>query len=241
MTKKHKYIFSIIGVIIIALALFVYVGFNKINYTWRKGSSPQPSVSVTDDGGLAESFKCPDEYANDATSSDKYSVAINKWTDNFNNEHPDATIADWSKARYQLWVDNKCTSAIEIYNEAQAGKATKVSLDLECPFISTAFTGECLDNVLSRKEKQANDLVKSLVESTNLKIKEGYEYSVLLSSLDEYNKQWISYRNEKCDLIDSYIGGTAIVEESRKCFIHETDEYIQILKDLEAWVNGKSK
>ena len=122
-------------------------------------------------------------------------------------------------------------------------------LDEECPFISTAYTGDCLDKVLASKEKEVDSLVKSLVESTNSKIKEGpdfegvipYEYSLLLSSLDEYNKQWISYRNEKCDLINSYIGGTAIVEESRKCYIHETDEYIQILKDLEAWVNGKSK
>jgi hypothetical protein len=63
--------------------------------------------------------KCPDDY----TTSEEQMTAMNDWTNNFYDTNPSATLSDWSKARYQFWVDNKCTKAIERYNEAKSGKA----------------------------------------------------------------------------------------------------------------------
>ena len=53
---------------------------------------------------------------------------IDKWTNAFFDEHPDASLSDWSKARYQYWVDNNCTEAIERYNQAKEGKADPASM-----------------------------------------------------------------------------------------------------------------
>ena len=61
--------------------------------------------------------KCPDEYGTDATSSAQYLADFSKWTNFFYDAHPSATLTEWSAARYQFWVDNKCDAAIARYNE----------------------------------------------------------------------------------------------------------------------------
>jgi hypothetical protein len=67
--------------------------------------------------------KCPDAYGTDDAGSVEYLAATNKWTNNFFDAHPDATMSDWAQARYQFWVDNHCTAALEGYEQAKAGKA----------------------------------------------------------------------------------------------------------------------
>ena len=37
----------------------------------------------------------------------------------FFDAHPDATLLDWSMARYQFWVDNNCTAALQRYEEVK--------------------------------------------------------------------------------------------------------------------------
>lgn len=64
--------------------------------------------------------KCPDDYPDTDIGSKEYLADFDKWTNNFYDTHPGATLGDWNKARYQFWIDNKCTKAIERYNEAKA-------------------------------------------------------------------------------------------------------------------------
>jgi hypothetical protein len=59
----------------------------------------------------------------DDAGSAAYLASTNKWTNDFFDAHPDATMTDWSQARYQFWVDNHCTAALEGYEQAKAGKA----------------------------------------------------------------------------------------------------------------------
>ena len=63
--------------------------------------------------------KCPDDYA----TTEEQMAALNEWTNNYYDNHPGASLADWSGARLQYWKDNGCTKAIERYNEAKSGKA----------------------------------------------------------------------------------------------------------------------
>ncbi|MFA6076563.1 MAG: hypothetical protein WC735_00635 [Candidatus Paceibacterota bacterium] len=70
--------------------------------------------------------KCPDDYA----TSEEQLTAMNSWTNNFYDTHPGATLSDWSKARYQFWIDNKCIKAIERYNEAKSGNADSETIKL---------------------------------------------------------------------------------------------------------------
>ncbi len=67
--------------------------------------------------------KCPDDYGTDDAGSAEYLAATDKWTNDFFDAHPDANMTDWSHARYQFWVDNHCTAALERYEQAKAGKA----------------------------------------------------------------------------------------------------------------------
>ena len=67
--------------------------------------------------------KCPDEYANDAAGSASFMEDIDTWTEDFYAAHPSATLPDWSAARYQFWIDHKCTAALQRYDQAKAGKA----------------------------------------------------------------------------------------------------------------------
>ena len=63
--------------------------------------------------------KCPDDYATEKEQM----TAMNKWTNKYYDNHPGATLSDWSIARYKFWVDNKCEKAIERYSKAKDGKA----------------------------------------------------------------------------------------------------------------------
>lgn len=72
--------------------------------------------------------KCPDEYPNTAAGSQEYIADTNKWTNDFFDSRPGATLSDWSKARYQFWVDNNCQEAIKRYNDAKNGKGDQQTL-----------------------------------------------------------------------------------------------------------------
>lgn len=48
------------------------------------------------------------------------------WTNEFYDLHPGATLSDWSGARYQFWVENNCTAALQRYEEVRAGKMDSV-------------------------------------------------------------------------------------------------------------------
>lgn len=63
--------------------------------------------------------KCPDEYANTDRGSAEYLKDFDLWTNDFYDNNPEATLADWSKARYNYWVENDCQAAIARYNEAK--------------------------------------------------------------------------------------------------------------------------
>ena len=67
--------------------------------------------------------KCPDAYGTDDAGSAEYLAATDKWTNDFFDAHPDATMTDWAEARHQFWADNHCTKALEGYEDAKAGKA----------------------------------------------------------------------------------------------------------------------
>ncbi len=72
--------------------------------------------------------KCPNDYSNDDAGYNQQMADIDAWTNNFYDTHPNASLSDWSKARYQYWIDNNCTEAIERYNQAKEGRAATSSM-----------------------------------------------------------------------------------------------------------------
>jgi len=64
--------------------------------------------------------KCPDDYLDTDAGFNKKMADMNKWTNDFYDNHPEATLGDWNKARFQYWIDNNCVKALERYNEAKA-------------------------------------------------------------------------------------------------------------------------
>jgi len=73
--------------------------------------------------------KCPDEYGTDDAGSAEYLADFDKWTNSFYDKHPGASLSEWSKARYQFWIDNDCIKAIQSYKEAKEGNADPVIMD----------------------------------------------------------------------------------------------------------------
>lgn len=74
--------------------------------------------------------KCPDDYADDDAGSAEYIASTNKWTNDFFDAHPGATLSDWSAARYQFWVDNNCVAALERYRVAKEGNADPAATEM---------------------------------------------------------------------------------------------------------------
>ena len=73
--------------------------------------------------------KCPDDYVKTNDGDEEYKKDMDKWTNDFFDLNPGATLDDWGKARYQFWVDNKCEAALKRYAEGLEGKdPTKMEL-----------------------------------------------------------------------------------------------------------------
>lgn len=73
--------------------------------------------------------KCPDDFADDDAGSAEYLAAINQWTNDFYDTHPGATLSEWSRARYQFWVDNDCVEALRGYREVKEGSADPATIE----------------------------------------------------------------------------------------------------------------
>ena len=67
--------------------------------------------------------RCPDDYPDTDAGLNEKMADMDKWTNNYYDKHPSASLSDWSKARLEYWKDNKCEKAIKRYNEAKSGKA----------------------------------------------------------------------------------------------------------------------
>ena len=82
--------------------------------------------------------KCPEDYGTDDAGSAEYLADFDKWTNDFYDNNPGATLTDWSKARYDYWVRNGCTTAIARYKEAKEGKADPKTMEIIDNSISEA-------------------------------------------------------------------------------------------------------
>lgn len=95
MKRKIIYIYIFVTLVIIGVIFYFY-----------KSSS-------------GEQGRCPDDYGTDDAGSADYLVSMDKWTNEFYDTHPGATLADWASARHQFWIDNNCTAALKRYEEAK--------------------------------------------------------------------------------------------------------------------------
>jgi hypothetical protein len=64
--------------------------------------------------------KCPDDYANDDAGSAEYVADMDKWTNDFFDNHRGASLEDWATARHQFWIDNKCVAALQRYEDSKS-------------------------------------------------------------------------------------------------------------------------
>lgn len=59
---------------------------------------------------------CPDDFTNEKDQM----ASIDNWTNDFYDKHPGASLTEWGEARHQFWIDNRCTKALQRYEEAKA-------------------------------------------------------------------------------------------------------------------------
>src|ERR1043166_7686638 len=77
----------------------------------------------------AHSPKCPDDFGTDDAGSAAYLASTDKFTNDFFDQNPDASLTDWANARHQFWVDNHCVAALERYEQAKAGNADPKTME----------------------------------------------------------------------------------------------------------------
>lgn len=70
--------------------------------------------------------KCPEDFANDDAGYAEQMIAFEKWTNDFYDSHPGATLSDWNQARLQFYVDNDCTTTLERYKDMKEGRGDPV-------------------------------------------------------------------------------------------------------------------
>ena len=100
----------------IILVIFILIIISAISYIYIK---QKPILAHQ---------KCSNEYGTDDAGSKAYLADMDKWTNDFFDSHPGANLTDWSKARYQFWVDNGCTESIAAYNKVREGKGDPATI-----------------------------------------------------------------------------------------------------------------
>lgn len=73
--------------------------------------------------------KCPDDFPQGDAGEAAQLASINKWTNDFYDAHPGASIGEWAEARHQFLIDNHCTAALQRYEQAKAGKADPATME----------------------------------------------------------------------------------------------------------------
>lgn len=61
--------------------------------------------------------KCPQDYEN----SDEKIAAFEKWTNDFYDKNPNASLGDFSEARKDFYIQNNCKEALQRYEDYRAG------------------------------------------------------------------------------------------------------------------------
>lgn len=74
--------------------------------------------------------KCPEDYAETDSGDTERLAAIDKWTNEFYDKNPGASLVAWSEARRDFWVDNNCVETLREYEEAKNGTADPVKMKL---------------------------------------------------------------------------------------------------------------
>lgn len=68
-------------------------------------------------------FKCPDEYE----TSEELLASLTRWTDDFYDKNPDASIGDWADARQVFYRQNDCKEALQRSADYDSGNADPVA------------------------------------------------------------------------------------------------------------------
>jgi len=69
---------------------------------------------------------CPDDFKD----SEKEIASFSKWTDEFYQNNPNATIKEMSQARVAFWRENNCKEALKRYDDYMAGNADEETKQL---------------------------------------------------------------------------------------------------------------
>ncbi|MCX6752427.1 MAG: hypothetical protein NTZ87_02910 [Candidatus Nomurabacteria bacterium] len=139
-------------------------------------------------------------------------------------------------------IDSTITSNPEINTSTISNEYDQyvLSLDSICPFVSTAFTGDCLDKQINKQKQQYNLLSKEILAIAKTEIEKAKAQNVpydlesydILSALSAYNKTRDNYIEQLCSLKLASVTGTAIIEEARKCAMYYNLRDIQILENI---------
>lgn len=113
-------------------------------------------------------------------------------------------------------------------------------VDKICPFYSTAVTSDCLDQEIKKQDKEYDLLAKELLKKANLEAKELEsqgepvypEINNVLNTISEYSTKRSDNMQLLCSVKNVLIGGTAIAEESRKCWMYYNSKDIEMLEEL---------
>lgn len=68
---------------------------------------------------------CPDDFA----TEEEQLTAVDAWTNRFYDGHPGASLTEWAQARYEFWVANGCTAALQRYEDVKTGRADPATME----------------------------------------------------------------------------------------------------------------
>lgn len=69
-------------------------------------------------------LKCPDEYA----TSEESITAFQRWTNEFYDQNPNATLAEYGEARHTFYEEHNCIEALKRQDEYYTGNADPETL-----------------------------------------------------------------------------------------------------------------
>ncbi|MDO8518286.1 MAG: hypothetical protein Q7S26_03290 [bacterium] len=89
--------------------------------------------------------KCPDEY----TTSEEHLAAVEKWTNDFYDKNPDASLGDWAAARHNFYKKNNCKEALQRVEDYDSGKADPASKKIVDEVVDEVIFGHRLYELVS--------------------------------------------------------------------------------------------
>lgn len=96
---------------------------------------------------------CPEDFPETDAGFEEKRVALDGWINGFYDKNPNASLSEFSKARFKFYLENKCDRTLQRYYEAKEGKGDTEEMKMIRETINEEMRKQQMENLIEALKK----------------------------------------------------------------------------------------